>query len=72
LHAGDAQARSNGKEFGPDAYVFGNEVGERITSVREAWEDARARAGLLNNWCGRGDSLRTGPYVPRGGFASKY
>ncbi|PYR43350.1 MAG: hypothetical protein DMF95_26055 [Acidobacteria bacterium] len=35
-----------GKEFGPDAYVFGNEVGEPITSVRIAWETARATAGL--------------------------
>lgn len=37
-----------GKEFGPDAYVFGNEVGEQITSVRIAWEAARTQAGLLD------------------------
>jgi len=30
-----------GKEFGPDAYVFGDEVGERVGSVRIAWEAAR-------------------------------
>jgi integrase len=35
-----------GKDFGPDAYVFGNEVGEQITTVRVPWETARANAGL--------------------------
>ena len=35
-----------GKEFEPDAYVFGNEVGERVSSVREAWQDVRAKSGL--------------------------
>ncbi len=36
----------DGRELGPDAYVFGNETGERITSVREAWVDVRSKAGL--------------------------
>jgi integrase len=36
----------SGKRFGPDAYVFGNAVGERTKSVRTAWENACARAGL--------------------------
>lgn len=35
-----------GREFSPDAHVFGNDVGERVTSVRAAWEDARSKAGL--------------------------
>src|SRR5207249_4568022 len=35
-----------GNEFGPDAYVFGNEIGERVKSVRKAWNDTRAAAGL--------------------------
>ncbi len=34
-----------GTEFGPEAYVFGNEVGERVGSVRAVWEAADA-AGL--------------------------
>src|SRR5262249_45165945 len=35
-----------GHEFGPEAYVFGNEVGERVKSVRTAWENAVEKAGL--------------------------
>ncbi|PYR36786.1 MAG: hypothetical protein DMF90_08945 [Acidobacteria bacterium] len=35
-----------GQQFGPGAYVFGNELGERITSVRKPWEAAREKAGL--------------------------
>jgi integrase len=35
-----------GKEFGPDAYVFGNDFGEPVKSIRKVWEDARAAAGL--------------------------
>jgi integrase len=35
-----------GKEFGPDAYVFGNEVGERVPTIRKAWDTARVAAGL--------------------------
>ena len=37
-----------GKQFGPEAYVFGNEVGEQVKSVRTAWEDACNRAGLAD------------------------
>jgi integrase len=33
-----------GQEFGPDAYVFGNEVGEQARSIRTAWENCRRRA----------------------------
>ena len=36
----------NGEEFGPEAFVFGNDVGERVKSIREAWEEARDAAGL--------------------------
>ena len=35
-----------GKPFPPEAYPFGNAVGERCTSVRTAWENARDTAGL--------------------------
>ena len=35
-----------GEEMGPDAYVFGNEVGERVKSIRTAWENCRRRAGV--------------------------
>ena len=35
-----------GKPFPPEAYAFGNTVGERSTSVRTAWENARDAAGL--------------------------
>ena len=34
-----------GKPFPPEAYPFGNEVGER-ESIRTAWEKARDAAGL--------------------------
>jgi integrase len=35
-----------GRPFGPDAYVFGTAIGKRTRSVREAWEEARKKAGL--------------------------
>jgi integrase len=35
-----------GKAFPPDAYVFGNRVGKRVTSIRTAWGNAREAAGL--------------------------
>jgi integrase len=35
-----------GQEFGPEAYAFGNDVGERVGSIRETWEAARDAAGL--------------------------
>ena len=37
---------SDGKESGPDAYVFGNEVGERLKSMRVEWVEAVEKAGL--------------------------
>jgi len=30
----------DGQEHGPDAYVFGDEAGGQVTSVRRQWEDA--------------------------------
>jgi integrase len=35
-----------GHEFGPDAYVFGNEVGEQIGSIKTAWRATCRRAGI--------------------------
>ncbi len=36
----------SGQVFGSDAYVFGDEVGQRRKSVRTAWENASEVAGL--------------------------
>ena len=36
----------SGEQLGPDTYVFGNELGERVKSVRERWEKVREAAGL--------------------------
>jgi len=36
----------SGQPCGRDAYVFGNEVGERVRSVRTAWTNACKKAGL--------------------------
>lgn len=35
-----------GKPFPLEAFVFGNEVGDRVKSIRTAWENARDAAGL--------------------------
>ena len=35
-----------GKPYPPEAYVFGNVAGERVKSIRTAWENARDAAGL--------------------------
>jgi integrase len=35
-----------GEQFGPEAYVFGNEVGRQTPGVRNEWEKVRAAAGL--------------------------
>ena len=35
-----------GRQLGPDAYVFGNVIGQRVKSVQDAWCRARTRAGL--------------------------
>jgi integrase len=35
-----------GKPFPPGAFVFGNRLGERATSIRTAWRNARKAAGL--------------------------
>jgi integrase len=37
-----------GDEFGPDAYLFGNELGERIVSVKTAWRSACENAGIVD------------------------
>ena len=37
-----------GRAFGPDAFVFGNELGEPITTVKTAWYAATRRAGIEN------------------------
>src|SRR5438093_2472710 len=34
----------DGEKFGPDAYVFGNEVGERLKNYQKAWSTLRLRA----------------------------
>jgi integrase len=36
----------DGERFADDSYVFGNEVGERVKSVKTAWENCRRRAGV--------------------------
>jgi hypothetical protein len=33
----------DGEEFGPDANVFGNEVGERLTNYQKAWSTLKLR-----------------------------
>jgi hypothetical protein len=39
---------ASGRPFGPEGFVFGNEVGEQVKSVRAAWENARSAAGLTD------------------------
>ena len=39
---------ADGVDFGPEAYVFGDAAGQRVTSIRTAWEAARERAGLAD------------------------
>lgn len=36
----------SGEEFGPDTFVFGNEVGQQVRSIRAAWAKALNTAGL--------------------------
>ena len=36
-----------GRPFSPEAYVFGNSIGRRVKSVREAWKSVRGKAGLV-------------------------
>ena len=35
-----------GQPLPPDAYVFGNAVGERLTSIKTAWRNTCRRAGI--------------------------
>jgi integrase len=37
----------DGKEHEPNAYVFGNEVGEQVTSIRTAWQLTCKRAAIV-------------------------
>jgi integrase len=37
----------DGMPLGPDAYVFGNEVGERVGDVKTAWQATCRRAGII-------------------------
>ena len=40
-----------GREFGPEAYVFGDAVGEKVRSIRKQWDGARLRAhGYTPEW----------------------
>ena len=34
----------DGQEFNPEAYVFGNELGERLKNYQKAWSTLRLRA----------------------------
>ena len=36
-----------GQQFPPSAFVFGNEVGERVKSVQKAWTKTCKRAGIV-------------------------
>ena len=38
----------NGEELPSDAYVFGNEVGERITTTKTAWRNTCRRSGIVD------------------------
>ena len=38
---------ASGSEFGAQAYVFGNEIGERRESIREDWDECRRLAGIV-------------------------
>lgn len=40
------QTAPDGQRHGPDAYVFGNEVGERVDRVQTAWETCCRAAGI--------------------------
>ncbi len=40
------QHAPDGVTFGPEAYVFGNEVGEKVSSVKTAWRGTCRRAGI--------------------------
>jgi integrase len=48
----------DGEEFTPDAYVFGNEVGERLKNYQKAWSTLRLRAiGHGPHWAANGRFL---------------
>jgi integrase len=47
-----------GQEFGPNAYVFGNEVGERLKNYQKAWSTLRLRvSGHGPHWDSNGKFL---------------
>ena len=62
------QTDPSGQPFGPDAYVFGNEVGHRIKSPQTAWENALTRAGITGPQVSRSPA-RGRLAVHRGGLA---
>ena len=42
---------ADGEPFGPDSYVFGNEVGERVLSIKKSWATTVLRAnGVTPEW----------------------
>lgn len=42
------QKDADGRALPPTAFVFGNEVGERVASIKTAWRGACARAGIAD------------------------
>jgi integrase len=47
-----------GQKFGPEGYVFGNEVGERLNNYQKAWSTLRLRAsGHGPHWGSNGKFL---------------
>jgi len=39
---------ADGVEFGPDAFVFGNEAGEQRRWIHDAWDKTRRSAGIVD------------------------
>jgi integrase len=38
----------DGEDHGPEAFVFGNEIGEQIKSIKVEWKAVRQAAGVVN------------------------
>lgn len=46
---------ADGEDHPPTAYIFGNEAGEQVSSIRRAWETCVLKAnGYAPVWSGRG------------------
>ena len=43
-----ARTDPSGEPFSPDAYVFGDEVGRRVKSIKKAWKTACEKAGVTD------------------------